>query len=291
MTLPLPTSQPTGVYHFRLGDLVISTINDGYLEVTLDVMVNIPRAEAEALQAASFRRMPPRITFNAFLVNDGKSLTLIDTGCGTVGGPAAGALGRHLAALGVAPEAIKTILITHMHIDHISGLVDGAGKPVFPAAEVVAHEDEAKFWLGEPPPGAPEGLVEAFAIAKRGVGPYRERLRTVKGGEVAPGITLHPAPGHTPGHSGYRVDSGRESLLIWGDIVHMPGVQFANPTAGMAFDADAAQAEATRRRIFAMAASERLRIAGMHLDFPACGHVARSGSGYAFIPEVWSPDL
>ncbi len=291
MTLSLPQAQIAGVYHFRLGDLVISAINDGIFEVTLDVMANIDRAEAEKLQAAAHRRMPPRITINAFLVNDGHSLTLIDSGCGTIGGPAAGAVGRHLAAMGVRPEAITRVLVTHMHIDHVSGLVDGEGKAVFPEAEIVVHEAEAKFWLGEVPAGAPEGLRDAFGIAARGIGPYRARLRTVAGGEVAPGITIVPAPGHTPGHSGYAIQSAGEHLLIWGDIVHMPGVQFANPEAGMVFDIDPAQGRATRRRIFDLAASERSRVAGMHLDFPTFGHVTRAGSSYAFVPEVWYPDV
>ena len=291
MSLPLPTAQIAGVHHFRLGDFVVSAINDGIFEVTLDVMANIDRAEAEALQAAAFRRMPPRITINAFLVNDGQSLTLIDSGCGTMGGPAAGAFGRRLAALGVAPTAIKRVLVTHMHIDHVSGLVDGEGRPVFPEAEIVVHEQEAKFWLGAVPAGAPDGLRDAFGVAQRGIGPYRERLRTVSGGEVAPGITLIPAPGHTPGHSGYALQSGREHLLIWGDIVHMPGVQFAEPEAGMVFDIDPAAARASRKRIFDMAASERTRVAGMHLDFPTFGHVTRAARGYAFVPEVWYPDV
>ncbi len=291
MPLSLHTAQIAGVHHFRVGDFVVSAINDGIFEVTLDVMANIEPAEAEKLQAASFRRMPPRITINAFLINDGKSLTLIDSGCGTIAGPAAGAFGRHLAALGVAPSAIGRVLVTHMHIDHVSGLVDGEGKPVFPEAEIVVHEQEAKFWLGAVPAGAPDGLRDAFAIAQRGIGPYRQRLRTVSGGEVAPGITMIPAPGHTPGHCGYLLQSGGEPLLIWGDIVHMPGVQFANPAAGMVFDIDPAQAQATRRRILDMAASERTRVAGMHLDFPTFGHVTRAGGAYAFVPEVWYPDV
>jgi glyoxylase-like metal-dependent hydrolase (beta-lactamase superfamily II) len=290
MSLPLPTEQACGVYHFRLGTWVVSAINDGIFEVTLDVMAH-DRAEAERLQRAHFRREPPRITINAFLVNDGRTLTLIDSGCGTIGGPQAGAFGRHLARLGVDPAMVGRILVTHMHIDHISGLVDGEGRAIFPNAEVICHEEEARFWLGEPPAGAPEALREAFGVAKRGILPYRERLKTVKGGEVAPGITLEHLPGHTPGHSGYLLRSGNEALLMWGDIVHMPGVQFAEPRAGMVFDIDPELARATRARMFDRAAAEGLRVCGAHLDFPAFGHVVRDGGGYRFIPEVWYPDV
>ena len=98
-----------------------------------------------------------------------------------------------------------------------------------------------------------------------------------------------PEPGHTPGHSGWLIASGAESLLIWGDIVHMPGVQFPRPGAGMGFDVDGDQAIATRQRIFDMAATDRLAVAGMHLDFPCFGHVAKASKGYAFIPNVWTP--
>jgi len=126
-------------------------------------------------------------------------------------------------------------------------------------------------------------------LARRVLEAYRGRVREVAAGEVLPGVTVVPAPGHTPGHSGWLVASGGESLLIWGDVVHMPGVQFARPGAGMGFDIDGAQAIATRLRLMDMAATDRLLVAGMHLDFPAFGHVARAGESYAFIPEVWMP--
>ena len=98
-------------------------------------------------------------------------------------------------------------------------------------------------------------------------------------------------PGHTPGHSGWIVSSGGDSMLIWGDVVHVPGVQFARPEAGMVFDVDVEQGRASRARAFDMAATDRLRVAGMHLDFPTFGHVMRAGRGYAFVPEVWTPGV
>ena len=105
------------------------------------------------------------------------------------------------------------------------------------------------------------------------------------------GIAIVPEPGHTPGHSGWLISSGAASLLIWGDIVHMPGIQFARPDAGMGFDVDGGQAIATRQRIMDMVATDRTMVAGMHLDFPCFGHVARVSEGYAFVPDVWTPSL
>src|SRR6202035_2854822 len=111
---------------------------------------------------------------------------------------------------------------------------------------------------------------------------YRAGFSTGAGGQSVPGITAVPAPGHTPGHTGWLVASGGDALLIWGDVVHLPGLQFAHPDAGMVFDVDGALAIVTRRRIMDMAATDRLRVTGMHMDFPGFGHVVRSGGAYAF---------
>ena len=109
------------------------------------------------------------------------------------------------------------------------------------------------------------------------------------GEEVLPGVTAVHLPGHTPGHTGWRIESAGETLLIWGDIVHLPGLQFAQPAAGMAFDIDGDLGRSTRAKALDMVASDRLLLAGMHLDFPTFGHVRRAGSGYAFEPVVWAP--
>jgi glyoxylase-like metal-dependent hydrolase (beta-lactamase superfamily II) len=234
--------------------------------------------------------VPPRITVNAFLVHIPDRLVLVDGGCGGSMGPDMGRFGAHLAAMGVAPGDVDTVLATHLHPDHIGGLVDGAGKALFPNAELVAHEIDVAFWAD------PQTLAQAddstrgyVVLAQTVLATYRDRLKSVKSGEVLPGITIVPEPGHTPGHSGWMFSSGNQSLLIWGDIVHMPGVQFARPGAGMGFDVDGDQAIVTRQRIFDMVTTDRLAVAGMHLDFPCFGHVAKASEGFAFIPEVWRP--
>jgi len=281
---PLP-----GVLRWTLGDLTITVMNDGYLPGSLDLVVGIEKDEAGALQAAGFRARDPRITLNAFLVTGpGREPLLIDTGMGGFGGPTLGRLPAALAAAGVRAEEIGTVLLTHLHPDHAGGLITADGSAAFPNAELVVHTDEAAHWLGDGALSrAPEAAKPYFENAAKATAPYADRTRIVTGGEVAPGITQVPLPGHTPGHSGYRIVSGDRSLLMWADIVHLPAIQFKRPEAGLVFDVDAEAARQVRRRILDEVASDRTFIAGAHLEFPALGYVARDGAGYSFVPELW----
>jgi glyoxylase-like metal-dependent hydrolase (beta-lactamase superfamily II) len=258
-----------------------------------DFVTNVAKGEAEALHRAAFRAVPPRLAVNAFLLHLPDRLVLVDGGCGANMGPTLGRLAGNLAAIGVAPEDIDTILVTHLHPDHVGGLVDGSGQAVFPKAELVVHAVDATYWSDDKVLAqTTEEQDRQFVLLSRAtLAAYRDRSRMITGGEPLPGVTAVPAPGHTPGHTGWLIASGGDALLIWGDIVHLPGVQFAHPEAGMAFDVDGAQAIATRRRIMDMAATARLRVAGMHLDFPSFGHVVRAGAGYAFIAEPWNGNL
>jgi glyoxylase-like metal-dependent hydrolase (beta-lactamase superfamily II) len=267
-----------GIYHTSVGDVAVTALNDGMIVASTDFLGD------------DFRPLPPRITVNAFLLRaDGRTI-LVDTGGGGLMGDAGGGALRNLAAVGVAPEAVDTILLTHFHVDHIGGLTDGDGKAVFPNAELVAHSEEAAFWMdAAPAPDRPARLQDAFNMVARMLAPYRARLRIVGGGAVAPGTSIVHLPGHTPGHSGFSIQSGGETLLIWGDVVHIPGLQFARPEVGMMFDLDGALAQKTREEVLARAAAERTRIGGMHLDFPGFCHVRASGDTFAFVPEFWVP--
>jgi glyoxylase-like metal-dependent hydrolase (beta-lactamase superfamily II) len=199
-------------------------------------------------------------------------------------------LAGNLARVGVDPGDIDTILMTHLHPDHVGGLMDSAERAIFRNAELIFHTHEQAYWsdprvLANAAEGQPKQWVQLTLAT---LAAYRGRTRLITAGEVLPGISAVPEPGHTPGHTGWLINSGDETLLIWGDIVHLHGVQFAHPEAGMStVDVDSAQAIVTRRRIIDMAATERLRIAGMHLDFPSFGHVARDGEHFAFVPEPW----
>ena len=283
------SQQIPGVYRRKIGDILVTSISDGYLDGTLDVMRNVDLEKAGQILRDAFR--PARRTsVNTFLIQSKGRMALVDTGSGNYMAPTAGFVQRNLAAGGIDPKAIDTVLLTHMHPDHSAGLTDMSnGELLFPNAELVMHENEPAHWFDDGALAkADERAAKLFFQAGREqVAPYKKQTRLFKQGEVFPGVTAIPSHGHTPGHTAYLVASGNEQLMIWGDTVHVPEVQTAFPEAGMAFDTDLAAAAASRKRMFDRVSADRVLIAGMHLHFPAFARLARRGDAYALYPEAW----
>jgi glyoxylase-like metal-dependent hydrolase (beta-lactamase superfamily II) len=288
-----PLKQIPGLYHRRIGDITVTAVSDGFLDGNLDVLRNIDKEEARQILADNFR--PARRTaVNAFLIYTADRLVLVETGCGSYMAATGGKLLENLKAAGVDPAAIDTVLLTHMHPDHSAGLTDmTTGKPNFPNAELVMHENEPRHWFDDAAMARGDERERKlfFQAGREQTEPYRKRWRLFQRGEVVPGVTAMPFHGHTPGHTGYLVSSGAESLLIWGDIVHVPEVQTARPEVCMAFDTDKTAAEATRRHVFDMVATDRMLVTGMHLHFPGFTRLIRSGVGYRLISEAWEQAL
>jgi len=288
-----PSQQIPGVYHRRVGDIHVTALSDGYLDGTLDVLRNIEPDAARKILTDAFR--PARRTqVNCFAVYSAGRLALIETGSGNYLGPTAGRLPRSLAAAGIEPARIEAVLLTHMHPDHSAGLTDmTTGKPQFANAELVVHEAEPRHWHDDAAMAKASERQQRlyFAAAREQMAPYEQRLRLFQKGEVFPGVTAVPCPGHTPGHTAFMIQSGNEQLLIWGDTVHVPEVQTRRPEVGMEFDTDLAAAAATRRRVFDWVATDRLLVTGMHLHFPGFAHLVRRGDGYQLLPEAWENGL
>jgi glyoxylase-like metal-dependent hydrolase (beta-lactamase superfamily II) len=270
----------------QIGDITVTALSDGVLAAPLDVVLGVARAEIERL-AGRKPGEPLPIAVNAFLLERAGKCALVDTGSGNSMGPTLGKLPENLRVLGVAPERIETIFLTHLHPDHSNGLVDDAGNAIYPNAEVVLHETEAAFWLDrDEASGATERIRRNIAKTAVTTAPYRARMRTVRDGEAVPDISALLLAGHTPGHTGWLIQSGKDSLLIWGDLVHLAAIQIARPDTGLVYDVDPQAACATRRRMFDRVAADKLVVAGAHLDFPGFGTIVRKGSGFAFEPDA-----
>lgn len=282
-------TQPSGVSHIAVGDIVVSAVNDGVHQVSFDDLVTTDRDACKNAHLGEFRLNPPWLTINCFVIRTGDRTVLVDTGfAGKT--EHVGRLAENLKAINIAPADIDTIVMTHMHPDHAAGLTDASSKPIFPKAQLVLHENELAFWQddGAMARATPEGQGD-FHVARTALAAYDDRIRTVKTDEVAPGVRAFPTPGHTPGHTAWLVESNGDGLLIWGDIIHFPGVQFAFPDASVAYDIDHAGAAEGRKKVLKFAAGEKLRVAGVHLDFPTFGHVVPNGAAYRFLPEAWRP--
>jgi len=270
----------------RLGDIRVTAFDDGVAAVPFAVIVNIDEAGAAALAAMSPGNGLVHPVINAYLVETGGKRLLIDAGSGDHMGPGAGKMLGNIAAAGVAPDTIDAVIITHCHPDHILGIADGNWNAVFPKAELLVPERDEQFWLrSDASKIENEHRRHEAERAQKAAAPYAARTRTMAGGQVAPGITIVPLPGHTPGHSGYMIEGGGEKLFLWGDIVHLPTFQSARPDAGLRFDVDLALARETRQQTFERVIAEGLEIGGGHLLAPGFARVERDGAAYRIVPS------
>lgn len=269
----------------QIGDLTITAVSDGYLHASFDFLANIDPADASRMQENAGITDHTSIHINCYLVRGGGRTVLIDAGAGGFK-QWGGRLKANLLVAGVEPSEIDAILLTHAHPDHVGGLMDASGEAVFQNAELVAHHLEVAFWKDDGNLSrAPERARGNFLLARQAFDGYRDRLRTSEGGEVLPGITAMPLPGHTAGHTGYRLDSGDKSLLVWGDIVHFPQIQVPRPDVSIAFDQDASLSAVTRSRFLDCVAAEQLLIAGMHLGEPGFARIKRNKLAYGVTYE------
>lgn len=286
--MPQAKAQAPGFFRRKLGSFEVTAVLDGDLELELKLFSG-DKAELQKLSTRSFQSSPPRAHCNAFAVNTGEKLYLVDTGSGGLMGSSLGRVAENLVLAGINVDQIDAILLTHLHPDHFGGMTV-EGRPVFKNAEIFVSDADAKFWLGtEAAEKAPAEMKQFFTMAADAIKPYAHRLKPLpQNGEIAPGVSAISLPGHTVGHTGYLFASEKEQMLVWGDIVHNAALQFARPEITLAFDTDQPQAAVARKRAFDMAAADRLLVAGMHLPYPGLGYIERTSAEYRYHPDFWT---
>ncbi|CAG9167203.1 MBL fold metallo-hydrolase [Cupriavidus respiraculi] len=307
---PQQRTQAPGFYRMMLGDFEVTALLDGTHDFPVREVLSRPApppataghvalsesnpGEADALLAAAHLAAPVEGSINAFLINTGTRLVLIDSGAGALYGAEGGHLLANLRAAGYRPEQVDDVLLTHLHADHVGGVVD-QGRIVFPNATVHVSREDERYWLSPANRATAPALLHAmFDAASGSLKPYlaAQRLRTFEAGaEIVPGIHAEADAGHTPGHTIYRVQSRGQTLIAWGDTVHVAPVQFADPGVTVRYDSDAAQAAQQRLRLYADAARQGHWIAAAHIAFPGLGHIGAGASGFRWIPANYTTQL
>jgi glyoxylase-like metal-dependent hydrolase (beta-lactamase superfamily II) len=277
---PMAKTPAPGYFRMMLGDFEITPISDGTVDLPVDKLLREKPAQVEAALSKSFLKAPLATSVNAFLVNTGSKLVLVDTGAGVLFGPTLGKFVANLKAAGYQPEQIDEIYITHFHSDHVGGLASD-GKRVFPNATVRASKAEADNLLG--PAGKAPKDEKVLATLNQYV--TAGKFKPFDGDtELVPGVSSHAAHGHTPGHTVYVVESRGQKLVLIGDLIHVAAVQMDNPAVTIQFDSDESAARAARLKEFAAAAKAGILVGGAHLQFPGLGHLRAEGKGYRWIP-------
>ena len=267
---PMAKTQAPGYYRMMLGGFEVTALNDGFFDLPVDKLLKQPADKTDAALTKYFQKLPVETSVNAFLINTGTKLVLVDTGTGGKSGATSGVLLANLAAAGYKPEQIDEICITHNHGDHIGGLTTADGKAVFPNATV--HVGKAD--------GEADSAKATFA-------PYMaaKKLSLIEGdGEIVPGVRAIATHGHTPGHTSYVVESQGQKMIVTGDLIHVAAVQLDDPSVTINFDSDSTAAAAQRDKVFKAAAADGSLIAATHLQFPGMGHLRANGKSWVYVP-------
>ena len=296
---PLVGKQNSGWYRYKVGEFEITVVTDGVAFSPLsDLYVqNVPKNDVSAGLAA-LHYAPDKISnwFNPIVVNTGSKLVVIDAG----GGPPAfqqskgtqGQFHNNLAAAGIDKNAVDVVIVSHLHGDHIGGLLDSENKLAFPNAEILMPTVDIKFWSDDTNASRfPDPVKAQFANFKRVWGGLNGKVTQYEGSkELVPGITSMPTPGHTPGHTSFTIASGSDHMIHQVDVTAGMATLFVqNPGWHFLFDVDGPLAEQTRRKFYDMVSADKVRIQGYHLPFPAGGNIEKDGDHYRWVPSAWNP--
>ncbi|KPQ22870.1 MBL fold metallo-hydrolase [Halomonas sp. HL-93] len=286
--------QVSGWFRMMVDDHEVTALYDGYTAIETQLLKGKGQDDIREHLNALFIDTEDGVqtAVNAFLINTGENLVLVDAGSAACFGPTLGHVEDNLRASGYQPEDVDTILMTHLHPDHVCGLTND-GEAVYPNAELRASQQDADFWLSASrAEEADEGQRAFFEMAQDAVAPYLEDDRFTPfepGDEMLMGIVAQDTHGHTPGHTSFMLSGDDDAMLVWGDVVHSYGIQFDDPTVAIEFDSDPAQAIEARQAVLEEAVTDKYWVAGAHMPFPGIGHIIEDGDGYQWLPIEYHP--
>lgn len=283
-----------GHYRFQVGDITATVISDGVIGGPPAVYAgDAPEVELEAALRNAF--LPTdfmTLNLNTLLLEIGGRRVLLEAGAGSTMGPSGGRLFENLRRLGLFPDDIDVIVISHIHPDHVGNLRAADGGRAFPKARVLAPRADWAFFVEAEPdlsymPVPREFRMRFAANIKQSVQPVTQGIELYEAGtEILPGLTTIAAFGHTPGMAAFLVHSGNDQLLLTADLAYHPVVNIDRPWRPGP-DRDQEAAATARHRIFDQAAADRMLILGFHYPFPGLGRILRTDSGYAWVPAGW----
>jgi glyoxylase-like metal-dependent hydrolase (beta-lactamase superfamily II) len=289
---PMSGKQVPTIYRYKLGEFEVTVLGDGAIKAARPdtVVANQPFNEVQrALEDAFLPKDQIVVVFTPFVVNTGRNLVLFDAGFADNGPPGVGLLATGMTAAGIDPKTVDTVIISHFHPDHISGLRNKAGAAVYPNAEIMVPSGEWTFWRDDGEMNkAADVWKPSFMHTRRVFDPIANDVKRFElGKELVPGITSVDARGHSPGHAGFVIASGNAKLLYLADTTNHPVLFARNPEWHLWADMDKPMAVSARKRLLDMAVADRMPIAGYHYPFPAVGYIEKRGAGYNFVPAPW----
>jgi len=285
---PPPPPKPANASTFTIGELSASALRDGRLEFPNDNKIfglgHTPDEVSTLLSAAGQPTDKIHLDLDPLLVKGADRVMLFDTGAGSNFGPTAGQLPQSLQEAGVDAQSVTDIFISHVHGDHVGGIVNPEGALTFPNAKIHISKPEWKFFSGLKAEQAKGMGVENFDALLKAMKPKVDAF--TPGAQLVPGVVKAvEIKGHTPGHSGYQITSGNESLLYIGDAMHSSIISVQKPDWPMNFDADQKTGAATRQSLLAELATSGQRVYAVHFPFPGLGRFEKRGEGFVWVPE------
>ena len=271
------------ISQMSVGNFKVTALRDGELSLPSEVLMNLTDEQSQQIKADEKSKLATS-NVNAYLIQtEGKNL-LIDTGCRDLFGPTCGFLQDALNEAGLVRNDITDIFLTHLHPDHVAGAINAEGSAVFENASFKVIDLEYNFWTSDTFTDSEVNGNDWAGLARAALNAYKDKIETISfGNDIIPGVTSVSIPGHTPGHSGFRVDEGNETLIQMGDILHVPNLQLENPSISTVFDVDSEAALKSRKELLDMVSTDKILCTSGHMIQPKFGYIEKSGAGYKVV--------